>query len=269
MNRNLCLKEIRRNAAGLIIWMVIISALIVVTMSVYPTFLANHSKVMGMLTLVPKELLQFKGISSLDDLTSVLGFYASNNAILMLLLGSIYSIVLSSGMLLKEEYNKTAEYLLTRPLTRGEVFFSKLAVSGINIFFLNLFTGLAGFISIWIVKTAAFSVKAFLCLSVYTLLLNILFGATGFLLSTLVRRPRPITAFSIGLVLILYFIYTISKIAENVEFLGYLSPFRFVDTNVITAPYALNALNLVYFTGFSLLMLILSYQLYRRRDIYT
>ena len=46
----------------------------------------------------------------------------------MMVLGSIFAIVLSSNILLKEEYNKTAEYLLTRPLTRSEIFFSKLAV---------------------------------------------------------------------------------------------------------------------------------------------
>ena len=64
----------------------------------------------------------------------------------MMVLGSIYAIVLSSNILLKEEYNKTAEYLLTRPLTRSEIFLSKLAVLFINIFLLNLVTSLAGFI---------------------------------------------------------------------------------------------------------------------------
>ena len=46
----------------------------------------------------------------------------------------------SSGIVLKEEYNKTAEYLLTRPLTRSEIFISKLAVLALNVFLLNLVT---------------------------------------------------------------------------------------------------------------------------------
>jgi ABC-2 type transport system permease protein len=79
-----------------------------------------------MMNLVPKGALQFKGISNFSDLLSVLGFYSVNNIIYMMVLGSIFAIVLSSNILLKEEYNKTAEYLLTRPLTRTEIFFSKL-----------------------------------------------------------------------------------------------------------------------------------------------
>jgi len=238
-------------------------------MSVYPTFLGNQSKIMGMLSLIPKEALEFKGISNFSDLLSVLGFYAVNNIIYMMVLGSVYAIVLSSNIILKEEYNKTAEYLLTRPLTRSEIFISKLAVISINIIILNLITSGVGIIFIELVKKGSFSVSAFLILSLYTLLLNFLFGATGLFLSTIVKRPKPITTFCIGLVIILYFIFTISKITASIEKLGYLSPFKYVDTNVIDMAYKLNPVNLVYFIGISLLLLILSYRIYLRKDIYT
>ena len=134
MNRNLFLKEMRRNASSLMIWMIVITFLIVLTMSVYRTFMDNQSKIVGMLSLIPKGALQFKGISNFNDLLSVLGFYSVNNIIYMMVLGSIFAIVLSSNILLKEEYNKTAEYLLTRPVNRSEIFFSKLAVLLLNVF---------------------------------------------------------------------------------------------------------------------------------------
>ena len=174
MNKNLFLKEIRRNSVSLMIWMIVITLLIVVTMSFYRTFLENQSKIVGMLSLIPKGALQFKGISNFNDLMSVLGFYAANNVIYMMVLGSIFSIVLSSNILLKEEYDKTAEYLLTRPVTRSEIFISKLAVLSINVFILNLVTALAGFICMELVMKTPFSIGAFLILSIYTLLLNIL-----------------------------------------------------------------------------------------------
>ena len=40
-------------------------------------------------------------------------------------------------------------------MTRSEIFFSKLAVIFINVFVLNLFTSLAGFICMQIVKRGA------------------------------------------------------------------------------------------------------------------
>jgi len=269
MNRNLFLKEIRRNAFSLMIWIVIITLLIVLTMSIYHTFLENQSKIVGMLSIIPKGALQFKGISNFDDLLSVLGFYAANNVIYMMVLGSIFSIVLSSNILLKEEYDKTAEYLLTRPLTRSDIFLSKLAVLYINVFMLNLVTSLAGFICMELVKKGTFSIRSFLILSLYTLLLNLLFGAIGLFLSTLVKRAKPITTFSIGLVLIFYFIYTLSKITVSAAKIGYLSPFRFANVDAINPAYAIDLWHLAYFIGISLLLTGLSYRFYKRKDIYT
>jgi ABC-2 type transport system permease protein len=269
MNRNLFLKEIRKNAVSLMIWMIVITFLIVLTMSVYRTFMENQSKVAGMLSLIPKGALQFKGISNFTDLLSVLGFYSVNNIIYMMVLGSIFAIVLSSNILLKEEYDKTAEYLLTRPLTRGDIFLSKLAVIYIYVFVLNFVTAFAGFICMELVKKAPFSIRAFLILSLYTFLLNMLFGAIGLFLSTIIKRAKPITTFSIGLVLIFYFIYTLSKITEGASKLGYLSPFRFANVDAINPAYSIDYWHLSYFIGLTLLLTVLSYRIYSRKDIYT
>jgi ABC-2 type transport system permease protein len=229
----------------------------------------NQSKISGLLTIIPKGALQFKGISNFNDLLSVLGFYAANNVIYMMVLGSIFSIVLSSNIILKEEYDKTAEYLLTRPITRSEIFISKLAVVYLNILLLNLVTVMAGFICLELFKKGPFSINSFLILSIYTLLLNILFGSIGLFLSTLVKRAKPITTLSIGLVMIFYFIYTISKITESIARIGYLSPFRYVDMNVISPDYKLDLWHLAYFVGISLLLTVLSFRIYLRKDIYT
>ena len=268
MNKNLFTRELKSNAFSLLMWTLVITVLITLTMSVYGTFLENNSKILAMMTILPKGALQFKGISDIDDLFSVLGFYSANNVIYMLVLGSIYAIVLSSNILLKEEYNKNAEYLLTWPLTRSEVFTSKTAVVFLNVVFLNLVTAAAGFISMTIVKTEPYSLSAFLILSFYTLLLNLFFGAVGLFMSTLVKRSRPITILSIGLVLILYFLYTLSKITESLSGLGYISPFKYVNVDTVNAEYGLEFRNLLYFIGLTLVLTILSYRIYKRKDIF-
>jgi ABC-2 type transport system permease protein len=269
MNTTLFLKEFKKNMTSLLIWMAVITLLITVTMSVFRTFMENQSKITGMLTLLPKGALQFKGVSNISDLLSVLGFYAANNVIYMMVLGSIYAIVLSSNIVLKEEYNKTAEYLLTRPVSRSEIFISKMSVVVLNVLLLNFVTALAGFICIEVVKTGPFSIPSFMFLSIYTLLLNMLFAAIGIFMSTLVKRAKPVTTFAIGMVMIFYFIYTISKITESISKLGYISPFRYVDMSVISAGHKLNILNLAYFLGISILLTILSFRIYLRKDIYT
>lgn len=269
MNRNLFLFEIRRTTLSWLVWTVAITLLISVTMSVYPTFMQNQSKVFGMMKLVPKGALQFKGISNISDLLSILGFYAMNNVIYMLVLGSIFSITLSSNILVREESDKTAEYLLTRPLLRSEIFFSKGAVVFLSVFMLNLVTALAGYVSLEIFKSGTYRVNAFFILSLYTFLLNLLFGSIGLFLSVLGKRAKSITTFSVALVLIFYFIYTLSKITESVSKIGYLSPFKYVNLEVVSTGYHLEGWRLAYFLGITLVLIFLSLYLYKRKDIYT
>ena len=268
MNANLFLKEMKLNLLSFTLWTAVITILISATMMLYPVFMENQSQIFGMMKLLPEGALQFKGISDLTDILSVIGFYSANNVIYMMLLGSIFAIVLSSNILLKEEYDKTAEYLLTRPVTRKETFISKLSVLAVYVLLLNLITSLAGFTSMMIFKDAPFNIVSFLILSLYTLLLNCVFGAAGLFISTLVRKPKSITALCIALVLVFYFVDTISKITEDVYWIGYASPFPYVDIKVAGPDYHLNMWHLVYFTGLSLIFILSALHLYNRKDIY-
>lgn len=269
MNRNLFLKELRRNLASLIIWTVVICILVSVTLSFYRTVAQNQGKFLGLMSLIPKGAMAVKGISKFTDMFSILGFYSINNLIFMLVLGSVYSIVLSSNILLKEEYNKTAEYLLSRPISRSEVFITKFMVFVLYVFLLNIIVALVGLIGIEIVKTGSYSLKAYFVFSFYTLLLNYLFGAIGFFISTLVKRAKPITTISIALVLILYFIFSLSKITETGSKIGYVSPFKYVNVEVSDPAYTLDFWRLLYFIGISALLILASYLIYKKKDIYT
>ena len=88
MNRNLFLREFRSNATGLLIWTAIIAFLTTATMSLYSIFLENNTKIRAMISILPEGALQFKGVSNVNDLFSVLGFYSANNVIYMLVTSS-------------------------------------------------------------------------------------------------------------------------------------------------------------------------------------
>jgi hypothetical protein len=67
----------------------------------------------------------------------------------------------------------------------------------------------------------------------------------------------------------MYFLFTISKITQGASKIGYLSPFRYVNTNVGDPAYGFDWLNLLYFIGLSALLILLSYRIYLKKDIYT
>ena len=268
MNRSIFLRELRSNAAVLLVWTAIITFLTTATMALYSIFLENNAKILAMISILPEGTLQFKGVSNVNDLFSVLGFYSANNVIYMLVLGSIYSVVLSSNILLKEEYGRTAEFMLSWPVTRGQVFLSKMAVVVINIVALNLIITVAGFISLETSKKEPYNVDSFLIMSLYTFLLHLFFAALGLFMSVLVKKPRPITTLSVALVMVLYFIFTISNITPDLSWAGYISPYKFLDLDVVNPDYRLDLVNILYFTVFPFLLIFSSLRIYIRKDIY-
>ena len=269
MNRILFHMEFKRNARSLVLWSVIICALVFFTMSLFRSVLQYQQQIMGMVKIVPMAAMKARGFSNISDIFSGLGFYAANNIVYMMLLGSIYSIVLFSNILLKEEYGKTAEFLMSRPISRDEIFLSKLSLATVNILLLNLVAGITGYVSLMVFKSGDFSTFTFLVITVYTLLLNLLFGCIGLVIAVLMKRARPVTSFCVGLVLVLYFIFTISRISGvNGEF-GFISPFKWVNMDVLKSGFSFEFWRIALFLGLALLLSGLSLMIYRKKDILT
>lgn len=270
INANLYCKELKRYRGSFIAWSVSIAVLILMGMAFYPVLMEGD--MLKQLTAFfenpfMRNMMNAFG-ASMDVLTNVLGFYTTRNAIFIMLLGSFFTILLAGKILAQEEREKTAEFLLTRPVTRPEVVWSKLAAFFTYLLLLNVIILVTGFVSLEIFKgNSHFSLAAFLVHSFYSFLLMLIFGAVGFFLSLLIRRGRPITNISIGIVVGGYFIDVISKVTLSADKIGYMSPFKFVDAGVLRPGYGLEWWRVLYFLGISCVLFILTFFIYKKKDI--
>ena len=267
---NMYFRELKHNRASFIGWSLSVSVLILLGMAFYPVITQGD-----MLKQI-KALFEnpfMKGIMSafgadLDVLTNVLGFYSTRNAIFIMLLGSFFSILLAGKILAQEEREKTAEFLLSKPVTRLEIVWSKLAAYFTYLLMLNVIILVTGFISLEIFKgDGDYNLAAFLIHSFYSFLLMLTFGAIGLFLSLGIKRGRPITNISIGIIVGGYFIDVLSKISASVDKIGYVSPFKFVDTEVLRPDFGLEWWRVLYFLGISLVLFALTFVIYRKKDI--
>jgi ABC-2 type transport system permease protein len=270
INANLYSKELKRYRGSFIAWSVSIAVLILMGMAFYPVLMEGD--MLKQLTAFfenpfMKNMMNAFG-ASMDVLTNVLGFYTTRNAIFIMLLGSFFAILLAGKILAQEEREKTAEFLLTRPVTRPEVVWSKLAAFFTYLLLLNVIILVIGFASLEIFKgNSHFRLAAFLVHSFYSFLLMLIFGAIGLFLSLLIRRGRPITNISIGIVVGGYFIDVISKVTPSADKIGYMSPFKYVDVGVLRPGYGLEWWRVLYFLGISFVLFILTFFIYKKKDI--
>lgn len=270
LNKNIYFKELKHHRTSFIIWCLSFVVLILLNMAFYPILMKDDfMKQIAVIFENPflQSLMTAFG-ATIDGFTNVLGFYAARNTMFILLLGGFFSILLAGKILSQEEHEKTAEFLLTKPVSRFEVAWSKLAAYFSLLLTLNIVILITGFLSIEIFKgNSEYSLIAFLIYSFYSFLLMLTVGSLGLFLSLWIKRGRPTTNISIGIIIGGYFIDAASRITPKLDKIGYISSFKFVDSSVLSPDYGLMWWRLLYFLGISLLLFTLTFIFYKKKDI--
>lgn len=263
---NLYLREFKRNSKSLIIWSIILMGLVILLMSIYPSMAKNSDKISQLLDAYPKELLSAFDMDKLD-FSDVFGYYSMEGYLFVTLFGSIYTILLASGILSKEQGDKTIEFLLSKPITRKEIVTSKLLTFLTNIVILNLLLTLSLLFSVTVFNSKEYSMKILIYLSLAPLLLHLTFGTIGFFISLFMKKSRQILSVSLGLVLTMYFLSIIAKISDKLEFLKHFTPFEYINAGDIIANKSLNSGYMLILLIVNLLAVTLSYLVYNKKDI--
>jgi ABC-2 type transport system permease protein len=272
MNPNIYFKELKRNRIAFLVWSITIVVLISWGMFFYPVIMKDDV-VKQMTALFENPFM--KGMmaafgADLEKFSDILGFYATYHGMYFMMLAGMYSMMTASRIISKEEHERTADFLLTRPVTRIEVIASKILAWTTYILMLNGVMTLVAFIELEILKKEqAYSLKAFLVMSCYSFLGTFFFGALGLFLSLLIKRGRNISSIMIGIVLGSYFVDAVTKITRQTMMIGFISPFRFVDHDVLRAGYGFEWWRLFYLVGLSAIFIGSSIMIYKKKDILT
>jgi ABC-2 type transport system permease protein len=266
MNLNLFLKEFKNNIKGTVITSVVVVLYIAFSLLIYSSMKENISKITDFYDIMP-ESFQVAFNFHINQWDNVLGYYVTYFVYFVPIITGCYSIILGTKLLSKEEQNKTAEFLLTRPLSRNQIISSKLLTFFIHILGINLLAFFTGLFGSGIVSDWNFNLKSLIILHTYGYMICLLFGFLGFFITVIMKRAKAITGIGIGIVLGTYFFDVMIRVFGKVQFLLYLTPFKYINLEAHSPGYGFDAWRLIYFFGFSSLLIILSYLFYRRKDI--
>src|SRR5690606_29946435 len=191
-------RELRVGARGLVIWSAALGGLVLLMMSVYPSFAEDARVMEDMLAVFPEPLQNVFGMQTLS-LASYAGFYGIEVHLINTLAGSVYAALLAGGMLAKEENDRTAEFLLSKPVTRAEVAGQKIGAVLVNLLLLNAVIAAVSFACTGFADgPVETDLLAWYALA--SLLLHVTVASVAFLLSAAMRRSRSIVSLALGLV---------------------------------------------------------------------
>lgn len=259
-------REMKINLKSFIIWTSILIGLFLVVFLVYPSIINDDNMQMmdEMMKMFPEEMLKAfnMDISSID---SAFGWLKTEGFVFVLLVTGIYSGILGSNILLKEENDKTIEYLNSVPVTRKKIAVNKILCGLIYIILMVAAIGIFNFIGLTL--SGDFDRKSYLLLSITPIFSSIVIFAICLFLSTFTHKTKKTLGISLGIVFASYFLNIISEISESTEVLKYISVFTLADIRNVIVDVAINPLMVVLSVGITAIFVILTIIHYEKKEL--
>jgi ABC-2 type transport system permease protein len=250
---------------SVIIWSLSIAAFLVIFFSIYPGFADEAAMINALWAKFPPQLLAAFGANKLN-MADVLGFCGFLMIFVQLFL-AIQAGNYGFGLVSIEESELTADFLLTKPVSRTKVLISKLLAALTSMFLTTLVVWASTLISIVLYSGGReYDGPTLLVLMLSLPIFQIFFLCVGLAVSLLVKRVRSVTPYSLGLAFGGYVLAAFTGMLGEVK-LELITPFKHFDPSYIVQNGALNTPLVLLNVAITLIALAVSYVLYIRRDI--
>ena len=259
-------REIKINLKSFIIWTSILIGLFLVVFLVYPSIVNSENMEMmdEMMKMFPEEMLKAFNMD-ISSINTAFGWLKTEGFVFVLLITGIYSGILGSNILLKEESDKTIEYLNSLPVTRKEIVFNKILSGLLYIILMIVTIGIFNFIGLSL--SGDFDRKSYLLLSITPIFSSIVIFAVCLFLSTFTHKTKKTIGISLGMVFASYFLNVISEIGESTEFLKYISIFTLADIRNVITDVSINPLMVALAIGITVIFMALTIIRYNKKEL--
>ena len=259
-------REFRINFKNFCVWLFILVGIFALVYLMYPSITNSENSEMlnEVLKSFPKDLLVAFNMD-ITDINTVFGWLKSEGYIFILLITSAYAAIMGSNIALKEENDMTIEYLNSLPISRNRILTNKIICGLSYIVLMVLCIGVFNIICLFLSGT--FDMEVFLLLSLAPIFTSIVTFLLCLFLSTFTHKTKNMLGISLGIVFISYFLQIVSNIAEQVEFLKYVSIFTLADTRNIIINGTIDNNIIIVSAIISLVLLICTYINYNRKEL--
>lgn len=263
---NVFLRELRAYRKSTIIWIVSLSILLLIFMAIYPAFSTDIEATKSVLEQFPKPLLDALSLS-FETFFTIYGFYGYLLSF-TILAGAIQAMNLGTGVVAKEVSGKTADFLLSKPVTRTRVLTAKLAAVLVVLVVTNVAFSAMSVVSALIVATETLDVGMLLMLASTLFLVQLFFLALGALLGVIIPKVKSVVAVSLPTVFAFYIVGTLGEVLGKTE-VRYATPFKFFDFVYMIDHKAYEAKYLLLDLALVVVAVVTAYAIYLKKDVHS
>ena len=255
----------RRKA--LIWWTVGVIALVSIDMLLYLSVKDDAQQLNQLMERMPST---FKALFAGNaDFLSPSGFLSARIYYLLLpLLLTIFTVGLGSNLIGKEEREGTLELLLSRPVSRFNLLFSKVSAATVAITIVGSAALVTALVCLRPAGFSGVSFRAICFVTLNTLLLSALFGAVALCLSALGGRFKSMsTGIAVLVAFGSYLLASLESLASWIVWPARLLPYHYYNPNGILNGVTYGLKPALGFVCIILVLLVGAWLGFRRRDI--
>ena len=255
--------ELRQSKVSFLIWTASIGFLLAVCVFLFPEMKGQMDGVSDVFA----SMGSFTEAFGMDRLNfgTLTGFYAIECGNVLGLGGAFFAALCAAGILSKEEKDKTAEFLLTHPVSRQRIITEKLIAVFIQITAMSMIIYALAVGSIAAIgEEIPWKEVSLLHLSFYLLqleLAGICFGISAFL-------RKGSTGIGLGIAVTMYFLNLIANIADVADFLKYITPFGYCEGADIVANGKMDGIMVAIGAAIGIGGILIAYLKYTKKDIH-
>lgn len=258
--------ELRINARSLARWALPMAGFMVLVSALQPSMGGPESVLAAKLGALPPGVQRALGLDHVD-LTRVAS-YVATYFMYVALVAALWGANLGANLVAKEEVRRTAELLLTQPVSRGRVLLGKAGAALLHGVAFN--AGVAAVTLAGLAVLAKGPIEAPLVAAMFagSAALTVCFAGVGMLLAVTLPSPRSAPAAAMGAVVGTYLLGALASADDRAKALAYLSPFRAVAASDVLAQGGVSPAGIGGLLAIGLACAAAATALYDRRDIH-
>ena len=256
--------ELRQGKTSFWIWMASIGFLLATCIFLFPEMKGQMDGINDIFA----SMGSFTDAFGMDRLNfgTLIGFYAVECGNILGLGGAFYAAICAVGVLSKEEKDRTAEFLLTHPVSRIRIMTEKLIAVLIQITVMDVMIYALAVGSIAVIgEEIPWKEISLMHLAYYLLqieLAGICFGISAFL-------RKGSVGVGLGIAVMMYFLNLIANIADVAEFLKYITPFGYCEGADMISSGSIDGIMVTVGMILCIVGIVTAYLKYTKKDIHS
>jgi ABC-2 type transport system permease protein len=251
---------------SILIWSLAVPLGLAFYMLFYPTIATDTGALDDLMNSFPEEFLAAFGMNAELPISSLLGYFSLTVSMIYIPL-AIQASNYGFHMLSVEEREFTADFLLTKPVKRSEIFIAKVCAALTALFITNLAMWIVTISTLYLVKgTSPLEINKVLVVLTSFGFIQLFFFSLSLLISVSIKKVSSVLSFSMGLSFGLYILSALGSVL-SFNIFKLLSPYAHFDPNYILIN-TNHQWSLVFITIAVIIISIpASYFLYAKRNI--